>query len=578
MGWGAVVLCVLGGDVVWYQRKIQMKFFSLLRFPLLCSLFAGLASGSANSQTVANFTVKDIDGITHQLYNYTASGKYVLLDFFAYSCGPCYSASENISGLYTYYGCNQNDIVVLCIGRSDTDSALTRSFADQASVIAPIVPGPAPFNGQNLFGSFGVTGIPTLRLISPNNQLIPLGLIETLPHVLDSLGVAAPPTPCAEALADLNAQVPGTITCSPAMAPITLYNQGNTFIRSFNYEYSMDGQPVQTGTWTGELWPNVFSNNSAALHLPLPVMADRSMPYYFNVTSINGGVDAFAANDLLNGVQEFKFIPTDLNHVEDFEAFPLTQVNQLYREATWWSMPKWKQGPYSYNGGSSCIMLQGDSVMMTQAYNDQAKFTVAYEWIGTPMLGDTPRVVFDVACGAGNSVFSMHMGNHCDFLQQMTPNYPIQMWATSQNFQFFPQSPAEWRTIKIDIPTGYLTNTLKELYIQWNMGVGWQGTLTPNIFIDNIRFEDLAVQRVEPGKVSGLQLWPNPGTSVLRLSRNESQGAGVVRMFSSNGQQVGIWHFEGERMEIATENLPSGLYLVEMRTDEGVEVQRWVKE
>ena len=45
-----------------------MKFFSLLRFPLLCSLFVGLAAGSANSQTVANFTVKDIDGITQAPY------------------------------------------------------------------------------------------------------------------------------------------------------------------------------------------------------------------------------------------------------------------------------------------------------------------------------------------------------------------------------------------------------------------------------------------------------------------------------------------------------------------------------
>ena len=65
------------------------------RHPLLWVLFVlphSLCAQSynyPNGSTVADFTVTDIEGDVHNLYDLTAQGKYVLLDFFTLWCAPC---------------------------------------------------------------------------------------------------------------------------------------------------------------------------------------------------------------------------------------------------------------------------------------------------------------------------------------------------------------------------------------------------------------------------------------------------------------------------------------------------------
>jgi len=61
-----------------HPMKITRTILIVLSFYIHCSAQAQLASGS----TAPNFTLTDIDGNTHQLYDYLDQGKAVLLDFF----------------------------------------------------------------------------------------------------------------------------------------------------------------------------------------------------------------------------------------------------------------------------------------------------------------------------------------------------------------------------------------------------------------------------------------------------------------------------------------------------------------
>jgi peroxiredoxin len=52
-----------------------------------------LTSANLNAQTsldtAVNFTIKDVDGVTHRLDEYLSQQKIVVIDFFTITCGPC---------------------------------------------------------------------------------------------------------------------------------------------------------------------------------------------------------------------------------------------------------------------------------------------------------------------------------------------------------------------------------------------------------------------------------------------------------------------------------------------------------
>lgn len=122
---------------------------------------------------VPDFTVTDLNGQTHSLYNYTAQGKYVVLDFFAYWCTTCAATAPIIDNFYHAYGCNSGDVVVIGIELEGNNSQAL-AFEANAGLPAGSFPVASGITGGGaaVHSAWGVSAFPTIAAISPSNTML----------------------------------------------------------------------------------------------------------------------------------------------------------------------------------------------------------------------------------------------------------------------------------------------------------------------------------------------------------------------------------------------------------------------
>lgn len=139
-----------------------MKRKILIIVLLALSLFAG---AQTTLDTAVNFTVKDVDGVTHRLDEYLGQGKSVLVEFFTITCGPCITYAPEINAAYEDYGCNHGDIVFLGINWGANNQQVI-DFGETYGANYPKVSG-LEGNGNHVVADYQVISYPTLILIEP---------------------------------------------------------------------------------------------------------------------------------------------------------------------------------------------------------------------------------------------------------------------------------------------------------------------------------------------------------------------------------------------------------------------------
>ncbi|MHC1706567.1 MAG: redoxin domain-containing protein [Bacteroidales bacterium] len=145
---------------------------------LFCMTFAGsyaqLPSFSIGQQA-PNFTATDYHGNVHDLYTYCSEGKYVMVDFFAYWCGPCLATAPKIDEFYHKYGCNQGNVIVLG-NESDpqgTLQLLIDFILNSGGDTANTYPQWAGSLGGSVIGDiYDPYAYPTICLIGPDSTFI----------------------------------------------------------------------------------------------------------------------------------------------------------------------------------------------------------------------------------------------------------------------------------------------------------------------------------------------------------------------------------------------------------------------
>ncbi len=93
---------------------MKQNFYTLLASLLFIPFVSNSQLNNYSAGDAApDFTVTDIHGQSHTLSDY--AGKWVMVDLYAYWCGPCAAVAPTINEFYKKYGCNAYDVIVLSV-------------------------------------------------------------------------------------------------------------------------------------------------------------------------------------------------------------------------------------------------------------------------------------------------------------------------------------------------------------------------------------------------------------------------------------------------------------------------------
>ena len=214
---------------------------------LSASLLLAQADNYPEGSTVDDFTVTDTQGHEHHLDGYISAGKYVILDFFFYNCGPCQAHAPYYSELYQTYGCNGGDLICIEVDYGDSD-ALAEAFAEDFAPGFAHPPVIGSGSGNGLVSTFGVGAFPTFCLIGPgremlNNDIWPVSNMSTFVAAFPA-GSGITAQPCAVGIEE--AGTPHFTSVYPTLTSgvITLSCSGTHAQQVEVVVYDLLGQPV----------------------------------------------------------------------------------------------------------------------------------------------------------------------------------------------------------------------------------------------------------------------------------------------------------------------------------------------
>ena len=145
--------------------KLRLLIFSI------CFSLNGILNLQAQIGNPApNFTVTDIDGNTHTLYDYLNNGKKVLLDFFFTTCVPCQYYSPQVNLAYQKYGCNQGDVIFMSIDLNN-NTAEVHEYEETYNIEFPSISGDDG-GGNEVIDLYNIGAFPTFYLIDSTYKII----------------------------------------------------------------------------------------------------------------------------------------------------------------------------------------------------------------------------------------------------------------------------------------------------------------------------------------------------------------------------------------------------------------------
>lgn len=192
--------------------------------------------------TVNDFSVVDVYGNMHNLYSYTAQGKYVYIDFFYAACGGCQNFVPVFNEFYDKYGCNEGEVVCIAINSGVDNDQVVIAFENTYGGALNHAPAVSRDGGAtDVIEDFDPIYYPACVLIGPDNSMVNNNVnpIETVADLEAAFPIDfnPQPMPCSLRIDDLSSKAMFSIFPNPSNGrelTIKTYMATNASISIFN--------------------------------------------------------------------------------------------------------------------------------------------------------------------------------------------------------------------------------------------------------------------------------------------------------------------------------------------------------
>jgi hypothetical protein len=277
---------------------MKQIFTILIAIALAGSSYAQLPDG----EIAPDWTMTDIDGITHTLYDYLDQGKVVFIDVSATWCGPCwnYHNSHALRDLYNTYGPAGTDEVMVFFVEGDGSTTLDDLNGTGSSTYGDWVTGtPYPIiNSTAINGSYDIGYFPTVYMICPDRVIKEVGQMTT--NELYTQSQTCPDlTTAVNNSKVFRYNEPDGDYCDGAVRPrVEIQNYGTDDLVSLEIHSIVDGVAIDTFNWTGFI--PMYDVELIVLD-ELPVISNGSHTYEFQTYNPNGSQDEDPSDDSATG-------------------------------------------------------------------------------------------------------------------------------------------------------------------------------------------------------------------------------------------------------------------------------------